>query len=99
MSNNYPATQRASGFTLIELVIVIIVLGLLAVIALPKFVNIKLDAQVSTVEGTGGAFAAGIKLANVKWASKGHSGPVDNLQVYDTGSSGQLDINLWGWPA
>jgi len=99
MNNRYFPTQRASGFTLIELVVVIIVLGILAVIALPQFINIKQDAQISTVEGTGGAFAAGIKLANVKWASKGHSGPVDNLQVYDNGSSGQLDINQWGWPA
>ncbi|AQS39943.1 prepilin-type N-terminal cleavage/methylation domain-containing protein [Shewanella psychrophila] len=91
--------KRVVGFTLIELVVVIIILGILAVIALPKFINIKQDAQVSTVQGTGGAFAAGIKLANLKWASKGHSGPVDNLQVYEDGTAGQLDINLWGWPA
>ena len=91
--------KRVAGFTLIELVVVIIILAILAVIALPKFINIKQDAQVSGVQGTGGAFAAGFKLANIKWASKGHSGPVDNLQVYDNGQAGQLDINLWGWPA
>ena len=91
--------KRVAGFTLIELVVVIIILAILAVIALPKFINIKQDAQVSVVQGTGGAFSAGIKLANIKWASKGHSGPVDNLQVYDNGRAGQLDINFWGWPA
>ncbi|WP_299568136.1 prepilin-type N-terminal cleavage/methylation domain-containing protein [uncultured Shewanella sp.] len=93
-------TNRVSDFTLIELVVVIIILGVIAVIALPKFINIKQDAEISTVQGTGGAFSSGISLANVKWAALGNSGPADNLQIYpNAGADGQLDINQWGFPA
>ncbi|GIU46309.1 pilin [Shewanella sairae] len=94
-----PRNTTSLGFTLIEMVIVIIILALLAVVAVPKFINIKQDAQIAEVKATGAAFSGGISLANVKWASKGGSGPVDNLQVFEDGSNGQLDINQWGFPA
>nr|WP_028771482.1 type II secretion system protein [Shewanella waksmanii] len=97
MPTKSQATQH--GFTLIELVVVIIVLAILAVVALPKFINIKQDAEVATVQGMGGAFSGGITLANVKWATLGNTGPADNLQIFPGGSEGQLDMNLWGFPA
>lgn len=43
--------KRKAGFTLIELVVVIIVLGILAVIALPKFVNFRSDADTAVLKG------------------------------------------------
>ncbi|MBR9726395.1 type II secretion system protein [Shewanella intestini] len=88
------------GFTLIELVVVIIILAIMAVVALPKLLDLRQDAHVSTVQGTGGAFSSGIGLANIKWATLGNSGPADNLQIYENaGTQGQLDINEWGYPA
>ncbi len=44
-----------SGFTLVELVIVIVVLGILSVVAAPKFINLKSDAHRSVLNGVRGA--------------------------------------------
>lgn len=90
---------KTKGFTLIELVVVIIILGILAVVALPKFLNVSQDAHVSTVKGTGGAFKSGINLAKAVWATRVGSGPADDLQVFGTGKDGELDFNDTGWPA
>lgn len=49
-------TQR--GFTLIELVMVIVILGVLAAVALPKFVDLKGDAQTAAVQGVAGGIAS-----------------------------------------
>lgn len=43
--------KRQQGFTLIELVVVIIILGILAVTAAPKFMNLQGDARAATLEG------------------------------------------------
>ncbi|MGY2573989.1 type II secretion system protein [Vibrio sp. C8] len=54
--------KRQGGFTLIELVVVIVILGILAVTAAPRFLNLQGDARVSALQGLKGAMdgAAGI---------------------------------------
>ena len=90
-------TQR--GFTLIELVVVIIILGILAVTALPKFLNVSQDAQISSVKATGGAFKSGINLARAVWATRVGSGPAENLPTFGNAEAGEMDFNNAGWPA
>ena len=90
--------NKLKGFTLIELVIVIVILGVLSATALPKFINLQSDAYAAVVSGTGGAFSEAISLAHTKWIAGGHNGPVDNLDLYGSGTS-LMDMNSSGWPA
>ncbi|MHB1951339.1 MAG: type II secretion system protein [Acidiferrobacteraceae bacterium] len=56
--------NRQSGFTLIELVLVIVIIGILAATALPRFVNLSNDARVAAVEGLSGSLRSAAALAH-----------------------------------
>lgn len=71
--------RRTSGFTLIELVAVVVVLGVLSVIAAPRFLGLQSDARAAALEGLKGSMEGAASIVYGKAAVAG----VENLPVSD----------------
>lgn len=93
-------SKAQSGFTLIELVVVIIILGILSVTAVPRYLDITEEAFISTTEGVAGAFRGGVNLAKAEYLVKHGNGTVPNLFETTDKNGNPLFIgsNLEGYP-
>lgn len=86
--------NKQAGFTIIELVVVIALLGILSAVALPRFINVTEDAHNAAVEGAAGGLAAGVALAKAK-AVVENANAGENIILEGTAA---VAVNAAGYP-
>lgn len=83
--------RKQQGFTLIELIIVIVILGILAVTAAPQFMNFSSDARASTVKGLEGSVKAASQMVHAKALLNSSN---DQVTIDEEGTTVDLTADL-----
>ncbi|MBA6389745.1 prepilin-type N-terminal cleavage/methylation domain-containing protein [Colwellia sp. BRX10-3] len=91
LTNN--SFSKQTGFTLIELVVVIVILGILAATAAPKFIDLTGDARGAVIKGVQGSVNSAINMAHAKALVSNQTGATGEVTV-----NGEVFALVYGYP-
>lgn len=91
--------RRQSGFTLLELVIVIVVLGILAALAIPRFISLQREARIAVVDSLFNSMRSGANVIYAKSAAIGESdNATDSVDIDGPSGPGGPIGTRFGYP-
>ncbi len=84
-----------AGFTLVELVTIIVILGVLAAFAIPRFTGLETNARVALVNGMAGNLRSGGQFAHSIWVANGNPAATS---VILSGTTNTVLVDAYGYP-
>lgn len=82
--------KNQKGFTLVELIVVIVILGILAATALPRFINVTNEARVAAVNGMAGGLRSAVTVAQARYMATGN---MTATTINMIGAAAAVDVN------